>query len=44
MSKMIMMLMQQEETNLATNVNDKDGKPDNVDNNYMPHAWNSTSR
>ena len=31
------------ETNLATNVNDKDGKPDNVDNNYMPHAWNSTS-
>ena len=31
------------ETNLSTNANDKDGKPDNVDNNYMPHAWDSKS-
>ena len=30
-------------SNLETNVNDKDGKPDNVDTNYMPKAWNSTS-
>ncbi|WP_297713326.1 M60 family metallopeptidase [Clostridium sp.] len=31
------------ESNLKTNVNDKDGKADNVDTNYIPKAWNSTS-
>ena len=30
-------------SNLETNVNDKDGVPDNVDTNYLPKAWNSTS-
>lgn len=30
-------------SNLETNVNDKDGKADNVDTNYLPKAWNSTS-
>ena len=28
-------------TNLLTNINDKDGKADNVDTNYIPKAWNS---
>lgn len=30
-------------TNLETNLNDKDGKPDNVDKNYMTQAWNSNT-
>ena len=30
-------------TNVETNANDKDGIPDNVDTNYMPKAWNSTT-
>lgn len=30
-------------TNLETNVNDKDGKADNVDSDYIPKAWNSIS-
>lgn len=30
-------------TNLETNKNDKDGKPDNVDKNYVNHAWNVTT-
>ena len=30
-------------TNLTNNKNDKDGKPDNVDSNYNPIAWDSTS-
>lgn len=29
------------ETNLDTNKNDKDGKPDNADKNYMPQGWDS---
>lgn len=28
-------------TNLANNVNDKDGKPDNADKNYITQAWDS---
>ena len=31
------------DTNLANNVNDKDGKPDNVDTDYNPVAWDSTT-
>ena len=31
------------DTNLLTNSNDKDGVPDNVDTDYNPKAWNSTS-
>lgn len=31
------------DTNLKNNSNDKDGKPDNVDSNYNPQAWNSNS-
>ena len=30
-------------TNLDTNLNDKDGKPDNVDADYNPHGWDSIS-
>lgn len=30
-------------TNLENNSNDKDGKPDNVDSNYQPQAWDSKS-
>ena len=30
-------------TNLTNNSNDKDGKPDNVDSNYIPKAWDSIS-
>ena len=30
-------------TNLLNNSNDKDGKPDNVDTNYNPQAWNSNT-
>ncbi len=30
-------------TNLTNNLNDKDGKPDNVDSNYQPQAWDSKS-
>ena len=30
-------------TNKETNSNDKDGIPDNVDANYNPQAWNSTT-
>ena len=30
-------------SNLETNVNDKDGIPDNVDTNYLPKAWDSNS-
>lgn len=30
-------------TNLKNNSNDKDGKPDNVDSNYQPQAWDSKS-
>lgn len=30
-------------TNLTNNSNDKDGKPDNVDSNYQPQAWDSNS-
>lgn len=30
-------------TNLETNKNDKDGKPDNVDKNYVNHAWNTNT-
>lgn len=31
------------DANLETNVNDKDGIPDNVNTDYMPRAWNSIS-
>ena len=31
------------DTNLTNNSNDKDGKPDNVDSNYIPKAWDSES-
>ena len=31
------------ETNLTTNANDKDGKPDNVDSDYQTHGWDSNS-
>lgn len=31
------------ESNLKTNANDKDGKADNVDTNYIPKAWDSNS-
>ena len=31
------------DTNLTNNSNDKDGKPDNVDSNYQPQAWDSKS-
>ena len=30
-------------TNLTNNSNDKDGKPDNVDSNYKPQAWDFKS-
>lgn len=30
-------------TNLETNKNDKDGKPDNVDKNYVTQGWDSTT-
>lgn len=30
-------------TNLETNANDKDGIPDNVDTNFNPRAWDSTT-
>lgn len=30
-------------SNLETNINDKDGKADNVDTNYLPKAWDSNS-
>lgn len=30
-------------TNLTNNSNDKDGKPDNVDTNYNPKAWDSST-
>ncbi|MGL5692892.1 MAG: M60 family metallopeptidase [Peptostreptococcaceae bacterium] len=31
------------QTNLSTNKNDKDGKPDNADKNYITQGWDSTS-
>lgn len=31
------------DTNLTNNSNDKDGKPDNVDSNYQPQAWDSNT-
>lgn len=31
------------DTNLTNNSNDKDGKPDNVDSNYNPMAWDSNT-
>ena len=31
------------DTNLTNNSNDKDGKPDNVDSDYNPMAWDSSS-
>lgn len=30
-------------TNLANNANDKDGKPDNVNSDYIPVGWDSTT-